>query len=78
MVPGRMICDENYKYICYGGPEELFDLKKDGLEKINIRRMLLMHPYWINIVKNWNGRLALTHFPPVSSFPIIRMLGIRS
>ena len=35
-----MICDENYKYICYGEPdsEELFDLKKDRLEKINVAK----------------------------------------
>lgn len=37
-VPGRMICDENYKYICYGEPdsEEFFDLRTDRLEKTNL------------------------------------------
>ncbi len=34
-VPGRMICDEDYKYICYLEPdsEELYDMRNDRYEK---------------------------------------------
>ena len=37
-VPGRMICDEEYKYICYLEPdsEELYDMKRDRYEKTNL------------------------------------------
>lgn len=37
-VPGRMICDENYKYTCYLEPdsEELYDMKNDRYEKMNL------------------------------------------
>lgn len=37
-VPGRMICDESYKYVCYLEPdsEELFDLVHDRLEQKNL------------------------------------------
>ncbi len=37
-VPGRMICDEDYKYICYLEPdsEELYDMRNDRYEKTNL------------------------------------------
>lgn len=40
-VPGRMICDESYKYVCYLEPdsEELFDLGRDRLEQKNLARL---------------------------------------
>ena len=62
-VPGRMICDENYKYICYGEPdsEELFDLKKDRLEKINVAK----DPSYASVLDQYREKLeaylTLTH-----------------
>lgn len=40
-VPGRMICDESYKYVCYLEPdsEELYDLSHDRLEQKNLARL---------------------------------------
>lgn len=40
-VPGRMICDEDYKYVRYleEDSEELFDLKGDRLERKNLARL---------------------------------------
>lgn len=37
-VPGRMICDEDYKYTCYLEPdsEELYDMRNDRYEKTNL------------------------------------------
>lgn len=39
-VPGRMVCDEEYKYICYLEPdsEELYDMREDRYERINLAR----------------------------------------
>ena len=57
------ICDENYKYICYGEPdsEELFDLKKDRLEKINVAK----DPSYASVLDQYREKLeahlTLTH-----------------
>lgn len=62
-VPGRMICDENYKYICYLEPdsEELFDLKADRLEKKNLARLPEYSPILETYRKKLASHLAGTH-----------------
>lgn len=39
-VPGRMLCDEDYKYASYLEPdgEELYDMKSDRLEQVNLAK----------------------------------------
>ena len=57
------IIDENYKYICYGEPdsEELFDLKKDRLEKFNVAK----DPSYASVLDQYREKLeahlTLTH-----------------
>lgn len=55
-MPGRMICDESYKYVCYLEPdsEELFDLKNDRLEKVNLAR----NPLYETVLKHYRQLLA--------------------
>ncbi len=54
-VPGRMICDENYKYIQYLEPdsEELFDMKTDRLEKKNLARL----PQYAPVLEEYRQKL---------------------
>lgn len=54
-VPGRMICDEAYKYTCYLEPdsEELYDMKNDRLERINLARK----PEYCHILKQYRELL---------------------
>ena len=54
-VPGRMICDEHYKYTCYLEPdsEELFDLNNDRLEKRNLARL----PEYAQILEQYREKL---------------------
>ena len=55
-VPGRMICDENYKYTCYLEPdsEELFDLQSDRLETKNLARL----PEYSLVLESYRRKLA--------------------
>ncbi len=55
-IPGRMICDETYKYVCYLEPdsEELFDLKNDRLEKVNLAR----NPLYETVLEHYRQLLA--------------------
>ena len=54
-MPGRMICDEHYKYTCYLEPdsEELFDLSNDRLEKRNLARL----PEYAQILEQYREKL---------------------
>lgn len=54
-IPGRMICDESWKYTCYLEPnsEELFDLKNDRLEQKNLAQL----PQYQNILNTYRTKL---------------------
>lgn len=54
-VPGRMICDEHYKYTCYQEPdsEELFDLTNDRLEKKNLAHL----PEYAEVLETYRNKL---------------------
>lgn len=54
-IPGRMICDENFKYTCYLEPdsEELFDLRTDRLEKKNLARL----PEYASVLETYRQKL---------------------
>ena len=54
-IPGRMICDENYKYTCYLEPdsEELFDMKRDRLEQKNLARL----PEYASVLETYRKKL---------------------
>lgn len=54
-VPGRMICDEHFKYTCYLEPdsEELFDLTCDRLEKKNLARL----PEYAGVLETYRKKL---------------------
>lgn len=56
-VPGRMICDESWKYTCYGEPnsEELFDLKNDRFERKNLARL----PQYKDVLNTYRANLAV-------------------
>lgn len=62
-VPGRMICDLNYKYTCYGEPdsEELFDLRTDRLEKKNLAHLPKYAPVLEEYRRKLNDHLAATN-----------------
>ncbi len=55
-IPGRMICDQSFKYICYGEPdsEELFDLTNDRLECRNLSHV----PEYRAILDTYRSKLA--------------------
>ncbi len=54
-VPGRMVCDEDFKYICYLEPdsEELYDMKQDRYEKTNLAR----RPEYAEVLEQYRGHL---------------------
>ena len=54
-VPGRMICDEHFKYTRYLEPdsEELFDMKHDRLEKKNLARL----PEYASVLETYRQKL---------------------
>ena len=54
-VPGRMVCDEDFKYICYLEPdsEELYDRKQDRYEKTNLAR----RPEYAEVLEQYRGHL---------------------
>lgn len=54
-IPGRMICDTEYKYTCYleKDGEELFDMKNDRLEKINLAK----NPEYLSVLNKYRNIL---------------------
>ena len=55
-VPGRMICDQQYKYICYREPdsEELYSMESDRLEQKNLAGQAKYRP----VLDHYRRRLA--------------------
>lgn len=54
-VPGRMICNEDFKYTCYLEPdsEELYDMKADRTERTNLAH----DPDYLKILERFRGLL---------------------